>query len=228
MLSITGLKKSFGKDIVLKDINMDVMDGEVTVIVGPSGSGKTTLLRCINMLEKCDEGNIKINDEYICNGGKYADKKKLKDIRKKIGFVFQDFNLFPHMSVMENMIEAPQKVLGKSRDEAMMECRSILDLLGLKEKEGAYPCELSGGQKQRVAIGRALMMNPSLMCFDEPTSALDPSLVDDVAVLIRNLASRGMSVLIITHDMNFAKKVSDNIVSIKDGIIVNEHIYENN
>lgn len=228
MLSITGVKKNFGKDIVLKNINLEVRDGEVTVIVGPSGSGKTTLLRCINVLEKCDCGRIKINDDYICDEGKYADKKKLKDTRKQIGFVFQDFNLFPHMSVMENMIEAPQKVLGKSKDEAMRDCRSILELLGLKEKEAAYPYELSGGQKQRVAIGRALMMKPSLMCFDEPTSALDPSLVDDVATLIRDLASRGMSVLIITHDMSFAKKVSDNIVSIKDGIIVNKHIYENN
>lgn len=228
MLSITGLKKSFGKEKILKDINLEVNDGDVTVIVGPSGSGKTTLLRCINILEKCDDGTIKINDDYICKDGKYADKKELKEYRKQIGLVFQDFNLFPHMSVMENMIEAPQKVLRKTKSESIDQCRSILELLGLEKKEQSYPGELSGGQKQRVAIGRALMMSPSLMCFDEPTSALDPGLVDDVTKLIRDLASKGMSILIITHDMNFSKKVADNIVSIKNGVIVNEHIYKNN
>lgn len=228
MLSITGLKKSFGKEKILKDINLQVNDGDVTVIVGPSGSGKTTLLRCINILEKCDDGTIKINDDYICKDGKYADKKELKEYRKQIGLVFQDFNLFPHMSVMENMIEAPQKVLGKTKSESIDQCRGILELLGLDKKEQSYPGELSGGQKQRVAIGRALMMSPLLMCFDEPTSALDPGLVDDVTKLIRDLASKGMSILIITHDMNFAKKVADNIVSIKNGVIVNEHIYKNN
>lgn len=228
MLSITGLKKSFGKDIVLQDINLEVMDGEVTVIVGPSGSGKTTLLRCINVLEKCDGGTIKINNDYICIDGKYADKKQLKEVRKEIGLVFQDFNLFPHMSVIENLVEAPQKVLGKTKNEAVIQGRTLLELLGLRGKEEAYPGELSGGQKQRVAIGRALMMNPSLMCFDEPTSALDPGLVDDVAALIRELAARGMSILIITHDMSFAKKAADNIISIRNGVIVKEHIYKLN
>lgn len=228
MLSITGLKKSFGKDIVLQDINLEVMDGEVTVIVGPSGSGKTTLLRCINVLEKCDGGTIKVNNDYICIDGKYADKKQLKEVRKEIGLVFQDFNLFPHMSVIENLVEAPQKVLGKTKNETMIQGRTLLELLGLRGKEQAYPSELSGGQKQRVAIGRALMMNPSLMCFDEPTSALDPGLVDDVAALIRELAARGMSILIITHDMSFAKKAADNIISITNGVIVKEHIYKLN
>lgn len=220
MLSITGLKKSFGKDIVLQDINLEVMNGEVTVIVGPSGSGKTTLLRCINVLEKCDGGTIKINNDYICIDGKYADKKQLKEVRREIGLVFQDFNLFPHMSVIENLVEAPQKVLGKTKNETVIQGRTLLELLGLRGKEESYPSELSGGQKQRVAIGRALMMNPSLMCFDEPTSALDPGLVDDVAALIRELAARGMSILIITHDMSFAKKAADNIISIKNGVIL--------
>ncbi|GAA0694597.1 MULTISPECIES: amino acid ABC transporter ATP-binding protein [Clostridium] len=228
MLSITGLKKSFGKDIVLQDINLEVMNGEVTVIVGPSGSGKTTLLRCINVLEKCDGGTIKINNDYICIDGKYADKKQLKEVRREIGLVFQDFNLFPHMSVIENLVEAPQKVLGKTKNETVIQGRTLLELLGLRGKEESYPSELSGGQKQRVAIGRALMMNPSLMCFDEPTSALDPGLVDDVAALIRELAARGMSILIITHDMSFAKKAADNIISIKNGVILKEHIYKLN
>lgn len=228
MLSITGLKKSFGKDIVLQDINLEVMNGEVTVIVGPSGSGKTTLLRCINVLEKCDGGTIKINNDYICIDGKYADKKQLKEVRREIGLVFQDFNLFPHMSVIENLVEAPQKVLGKTKNETVIQGRTLLELLGLRGKEESYPSELSGGQKQRVAIGRALMMNPSLMCFDEPTSALDPGLVDDVAALIRELAARWMSILIITHDMSFAKKAADNIISIKNGVILKEHIYKLN
>ncbi|MDY4950374.1 MAG: amino acid ABC transporter ATP-binding protein [Clostridium cadaveris] len=228
MLSITGLKKSFGKDIVLQDINLEVMNGEVTVIVGQSGSGKTTLLRCINVLEKCDGGTIKINNDYICIDGKYADKKQLKEVRREIGLVFQDFNLFPHMSVIENLVEAPQKVLGKTKNETVIQGRTLLELLGLRGKEESYPSELSGGQKQRVAIGRALMMNPSLMCFDEPTSALDPGLVDDVAALIRELAARGMSILIITHDMSFAKKAADNIISIKNGVILKEHIYKLN
>ncbi|WP_462392089.1 amino acid ABC transporter ATP-binding protein [Clostridium cadaveris] len=228
MLSITGLKKSFGKDIVLQDINLEVMNGEVTVIVGQSGSGKTTLLRCINVLEKCDGGTIKINNDYICINGKYADKKQLKEVRREIGLVFQDFNLFPHMSVIENLVEAPQKVLGKTKNETVIQGRTLLELLGLRGKEESYPSELSGGQKQRVAIGRALMMNPSLMCFDEPTSALDPGLVDDVAALIRELAARGMSILIITHDMSFAKKAADNIISIKNGVILKEHIYKLN
>ena len=228
MLSITGLKKSFGKDIVLQDINLEVMNGEVTVIVGPSGSGKTTLLRCINVLEKCDGGTIKINNDYICIDGKYADKKQLKEVRREIGLVFQDFNLFPHMSVIENLVEAPQKVLGKTKNETVIQGRTLLELLGLRGKEESYPSQLSGGQKQRVAIGRALMMNPSLMCFDEPTSALDPGLVDDVAALIRELAARGMSILIITHDMSFAKKAADNIISIKNGVILKEHIYKLN
>lgn len=228
MLSITGLKKSFGKDIVLQDINLEVMNGEITVIVGPSGSGKTTLLRCINVLEKCDGGTIKINNDYICIDGKYADKKQLKEVRREIGLVFQDFNLFPHMSVIENLVEAPQKVLGKTKNETVIQGRTLLELLGLRGKEESYPSELSGGQKQRVAIGRALMMNPSLMCFDEPTSALDPGLVDDVAALIRELAARGMSILIITHDMSFAKKAADNIISIKNGVILKEHIYKLN
>ncbi len=227
MLKVRGLKKSFGDTTVLKGVNLDINEGEITVIVGPSGGGKTTLLRSITGLEKCEEGSIEINGKLFFKDGKYADKKSINDIRKNIGLVFQSFNLFPHKSVIENIIEAPIRVLGEKRENAINNAKEILSFLGLKDKANNYPCELSGGQKQRVAIGRALVLNPKLMCFDEPTSALDPSLTKDIANLIKSLSKNGMSMLIITHNMEFAKLVSNKMESMDSGIIIDKHLYCN-
>ncbi|AOR23134.1 amino acid ABC transporter ATP-binding protein [Clostridium taeniosporum] len=226
MLRISGIKKNFGNIEVLKDINLNIKAGEILVIVGPSGGGKTTLLRCVNALEKCDKGKIEINGRAICENGKYVNKKTMHDIRKDIGLVFQNFNLFPHMTVLENLIEAPQRVLGLNKNEAIEKAEEILGFLGLKEKAQSYPFELSGGQKQRVAIGRALALEPKVMCFDEPTSALDPGLTEEIANLIKKLGKSGMAMMIITHDMDFAKKVSDRIVSMKSGKLIDGLIFE--
>lgn len=225
MLYIENLYKSFGSNAVLKGVNLHIYPGEILVVVGPSGGGKTTLLRSINYLEKCDAGSICLGNKYLLKNGHYTTKQELKSIRQDIGLVFQNFNLFPHLSVLENMIEAPTRVLGLTKEMATKEALGILGFLGLSDKANSYPYELSGGQKQRVAIGRALALNPKLMCFDEPTSALDPALTEDVTTLIKSLKVKGMSMLIITHDMEFAKKVADRIVSMDEGQIANEHMY---
>ena len=225
MLKLRKIKKSFGNLDVLKSIDLDIDEKEIVVLVGPSGGGKTTLLRIINMLERCHSGYIEVNGRVLCNDGRYIDKKSMMEISKDVGMVFQNFNLFPHKSVIENIIEGPMRVLKKSKEKSKSEAREILSFLGLSEKEDSYPHQLSGGQKQRVAIGRALAMEPKLMCFDEPTSALDPSLTLDVAKLIKSLSKTGMSMLIITHDMEFAKLVSDKIVSMDSGKIIEKHIY---
>jgi len=225
MLKIRGLKKFFGNNLVLKGVNLEINKGEIVVVVGPSGGGKTTLLRTITGLEKCDYGTIEIDGYTFCKDGRYCDKKSSSIIRKNVGLVFQNFNLFPHKSVLENIIEAPTRALGEKKENAINKANEILSFLGLSDKANNYPCELSGGQKQRVAIGRALALNPKLMCFDEPTSALDPSLTLDVAKLIKSLSKTGMSMLIITHDMEFAKLVSDKIVSMDSGKIIEKHIY---
>lgn len=225
MLKIRGLKKFFGNNLVLKGVNLEINKGEIVVVVGPSGGGKTTLLRTITGLEKCDDGTIEIDGYTFCKDGRYCDKKSSSIIRKNVGLVFQNFNLFPHKSVLENIIEAPTRALGEKKENAINKANEILSFLGLSDKANNYPCELSGGQKQRVAIGRALALNPKLMCFDEPTSALDPSLTLYVAKLIKSLSKTGMSMLIITHDMEFAKLVSDKIVSMDSGKIIEKHIY---
>lgn len=225
MLKIRGLKKFFGNNLVLKGVNLEINKGEIVVVVGPSGGGKTTLLRTITGLEKCDDGTIEIDGYTFCKDGRYCDKKSSSIIRKNVGLVFQNFNLFPHKSVLENIIEAPTRALGEKKENAINKANEILSFLGLSDKANNYPCELSGGQKQRVSIGRALALNPKLMCFDEPTSALDPSLTLDVAKLIKSLSKTGMSMLIITHDMEFAKLVSDKIVSMDSGKIIEKHIY---
>lgn len=217
MLKINGLRKSFGSTEVLKGIDLEINKGEIVVLVGPSGGGKTTLLRCINALEKADKGTIVINEKLFLQDGKYADKNEFKKIRKDIGLVFQNYNLFPHMSVIENVIEAPQRVFNMDKEDVNKKAKEILGFLGLSDKENNYPCELSGGQRQRVAIGRALALEPKIMCFDEPTSALDPGLTDEVSKLIKSLSNKGMAMLIITHDMDFAKNVGDRIYSMKDG-----------
>lgn len=226
MLKVDGLYKSFGKTEVLKGVTLHIQPGEIVVVVGASGGGKTTLLRSINYLEKCSKGNIQIAGDYLLKDGVYAPKEKIREIRKNIGLVFQGFNLFPHKSVIENLIEAPIRVLGEKPHEAREKARDILNFLELSDKENNYPYELSGGQKQRVAIGRALALKPKLMCFDEPTSALDPTLTGEVAKLIKSLSGEGMAMLVITHDMEFAKMVADRIVSMNEGIILEEHIYE--
>ena len=225
MLKLRKIKKNFGNLTVLKSIDLDINEKEIVVLVGPSGGGKTTLLRIINMLERCDSGYIEVNGKILCNEGRYIDKKSMREIRKEVGMVFQSFNLFPHKSVIENIIEGPMRVLKKSKEQSKSEAREILSFLGLSEKEDSYPHQLSGGQKQRVAIGRALAMEPKLMCFDEPTSALDPELTEEVANVIKMLRKKGMTMLIITHDMTFAEKVASRIISMDNGEIVERHIY---
>ena len=216
ILRVENIKKVYGTKEILKDISFSIDEGEVISIIGPSGSGKSTLLRCINLLEDITSGQILFHGEKI---------KANEEYRQKVGMVFQNFNLFPHKSVLENIIEAPTRALGEKKENAINKANEILSFLGLSDKANNYPCELSGGQKQRVAIGRALALNPKLMCFDEPTSALDPSLTLDVAKLIKSLSKTGMSMLIITHDMEFAKLVSDKIVSMDSGKIIEKHIY---
>ena len=225
MLKLRKIKKSFGNLDVLKSIDLDIDEKEIVVLVGPSGGGKTTLLRIINMLERCHSGYIEVNGRILCNDGRYIDKKSMMEISKDVGMVFQNFNLFPHKSVIENIIEGPMRVLKKSKEQSKSEAREILSFLGLSEKEDSYPHQLSGGQKQRVAIGRALAMEPKLMCFDEPTSALDPELTEEVANVIKMLRKKGMTMLIITHDMTFAEKVASRIISMDNGEIIERHIY---
>ena len=225
MLKLRKIKKSFGNLTVLKSIDLDINEKEIVVLVGPSGGGKTTLLRIINMLERCHSGYIEVNGRILCNDGRYIDKKSMMEISKDVGMVFQNFNLFPHKSVIENIIEGPMRVLKKSKEESKIQAREILKFLGLSDKEDSYPYQLSGGQKQRVAIGRALAMEPKLMCFDEPTSALDPELTEEVANVIKMLSKKGMTMLIITHDMTFAEKVASRIISMDNGEIIERHIY---
>lgn len=208
MLQVKNLNKSFGDNKVLNDINFDVKSGEVCVLLGKSGAGKTTILRCINGLESFDDGEI-IVDGYVIK-----DKTHISKNRDKIGMVFQNFNLFPHMSVLENIIAAPINVLKKTKEEVIKEAKEILKMVDLEDKINAYPCELSGGQCQRVAIARACALTPKILCFDEPTSALDMDSIEKVSSIIKNLKSKGMAILIITHDIGFANNISDKIVKI--------------
>lgn len=226
ILEVDGLNKSFGRKQVLKDISFILETGEILAIIGPSGAGKTTMLRCINSLEKCDNGTIKIDGSYLCkdynNKSIYASSEEMKFIRKKVGLVFQNYNLFPHMSVIENIVEAPINVFGVSKNEAKDKALQLLNTMGLEDKINSYPFELSGGQKQRVAIARACALEPKLMCLDEPTSALDPELREEIAGIIEKLVDNGMSILIITHDMVFAKRIANKIIFMEDGRIVHE------
>lgn len=230
VLEIKGLSKSFGDKQVLKNISFQLNQGEVLTIIGPSGAGKTTILRCINSLEKCDSGTIKINGSYLCKdyNGKsvYAKSKEMKSIGRKVGLVFQNYNLFPHMSVIENIIEAPINVYGILKEEAIENAMVLLKNMGLEDKKDSYPYQLSGGEKQRVAIARACALKPKIMCLDEPTSALDPELREEIANIIEGLIDNNMSVLIITHDMVFAKRIANKIIFIEDGEIVKEDIKE--
>ncbi|MGZ3788817.1 MAG: amino acid ABC transporter ATP-binding protein [Bacteriovorax sp.] len=219
MLKIKNLKKSFGKNLVLKEISTDIKKGEVVVVIGPSGSGKSTFLRCLNYLEEPTSGEIYFHHERV------GHKKKEKELdlqRTKIGMVFQSFNLFPHLTVLENLTIAPLSVLDLPPEEAKLRARDYLNKVGLLEKSRAYPRELSGGQQQRVAIARALCMRPEVMLFDEATSALDPELVKEVLKVMKELALSGMTMVVVTHEMGFAKEVADRVIFMDGGVIVEE------
>lgn len=225
IIRVENLHKSFHSLYVLKGINFKVKKGEIVSVIGPSGSGKSTLLRCLNHLEVADKGSISFEGQYIAKAdstGKavYKSNKEVLAICSRLGMVFQNFNLFPHKSVIENIIEAPVMVKGKSKQEAEEKALELLDKVGLLEKRDAYPNQLSGGQKQRVAIARALAMEPEIMLFDEPTSALDPELIGEVLQVIKKLAEERMTMIIVTHEMNFAREISDRIIFMDDGQIV--------
>ncbi len=222
ILNISHLSKSFGSLNVLRDISFSVRKGEVVSIIGPSGSGKSTLLRCATMLETADSGTISYENLRILNNGKYAGKSVLKQARNRFGLVFQSFNLFPHYSVLKNIIDAPVCVQKRNRAEVIGEAKLLLRKIGLEGREDAYPYQLSGGQQQRVAIARALAMNPDILFFDEPTSALDPELTAEILKVIRQLAEEHMTMVIVTHEINFARNVSDRIVFMADGVIVEQ------
>lgn len=215
ILEIQHLKKKFGKNEVLKDISASVNKGQVITIIGPSGSGKSTLLRCLNVLEKPTSGKVIFEGKDLT----HIDEKELDQLREKMGMVFQNFNLFPNMSVVENIKLAPKKVKGISDEEAEKIALNLLDKVGLKDRANQFPSSLSGGQQQRVAIARALAMDPEVMLFDEPTSALDPEMVGEVLKTMQDLADLGMTMVIVTHEMGFAKEVSDTIWFMADGYL---------
>nr|WP_307311697.1 amino acid ABC transporter ATP-binding protein [Neobacillus niacini] len=215
MIKINQLNKSFGDLHVLKNINMTVSESDVVCLIGASGSGKSTLLRCLNFLEKKDNGEIIIEGNKVDPG-----TDNLNKIRERVGMVFQHFNLFPHKTVLENIIEAPIMVKGVNKDEAIFKAKQLLKKVGLEDKSDVYPSKLSGGQKQRVAIARALAMEPDIMLFDEPTSALDPELVGEVLTTMKELAEEGMTMVVVTHEMGFAREVADWIVYMHDGKII--------
>jgi polar amino acid transport system ATP-binding protein len=217
VINISALHKSFGDNHVLQGIDLEVQRGEVVCIIGPSGSGKSTLLRCVNMLETPSSGTITVLDNELTHLDCDIDAA-----RTKIGMVFQQFNLFQHMTVLDNICVAQRKVLKRSKEEAESTARALLARVGLSEKEGAYPAQLSGGQQQRVAIARALAMNPSVMLFDEATSALDPELVGDVLEVMHSLANEGMTMLVVTHEMGFARNVASRVVFMDGGVIVEQ------
>lgn len=221
LLEVNNIKKSFGKNQILKGIDFELEKGQVLSIIGSSGSGKTTLLRCINFLEFAEEGTITVNGEVIYDGAK--DKKiKEADLRKKrlhFGLVFQSFNLFPQYNVMQNLMLAPNLLKMASKEEIENNANEIIKRVGLEDKKNYYPCELSGGQQQRVAIARALMLNPDVLCFDEPTSALDPELTGEVLKVIKNLKDTGSTMIIVTHEMNFARDVSDKVIFMENGVV---------
>ena len=231
LLRIRGLRKSFGSHTVLHGIDLDIQRGSVTVVLGPSGSGKSTLLRCINHLEKPDAGFVELDGEIIGYrpvAGSQGKVRRLQELpsreitrqRARIGMVFQQFNLFPHLTVLENLVEAPVALRQASRQQAAAAARELLERVGLGGREGAYPKQLSGGQQQRVAIARALALKPDLLLFDEPTSALDPELVGEVLRVIKDLALSGMSMIVVTHEIGFAREVADNVAFIDGGRVL--------
>lgn len=226
MLTATDINKGFDGLGVLKGISLTIEKGQVMAMIGPSGSGKSTLLRCLNQLETIDSGNIELDGQMMCqtkNGVlTYADEKKLRELCLRMGMVFQSFNLFPHRSVLQNLIDAPMRVKKLPKAQAVEQARALLHKVGLKDKESQYPYQLSGGQAQRVAIARALCMQPEILCFDEPTSALDPELTQEVLAVMRDLAKERMTMMVVTHEMSFARDVADRVVFMEDGHIVEE------
>jgi polar amino acid transport system ATP-binding protein len=225
MVKAESVRKSFGRDEVLKGISLEVAPREVMCLLGPSGSGKSTFLRCINHLEKIDAGRLSVDGElvgYRQEGDLLHELPEREIVRKRseIGMVFQRFNLFPHMTALQNVIEAPMLVKDVPRREAVERAQELLDRVGLGDRTASYPAQLSGGQQQRVAIARALAMDPKLMLFDEPTSALDPELVGDVLAVMRRLASAGMTMVVVTHEIGFAREAGDTVVFMDDGVVV--------
>ena len=216
-ISVSNLKKNFGKLEVLKDIDIDIREGEVVCVIGPSGSGKSTFLRCLNRLEEATGGTI------IVDGYEITDKKiKINKVRENIGMVFQQFNLFPHLNVLKNIMLAPTDRKKMTKADAEKKAMELLERVGLSDKALSYPKQLSGGQQQRVAIARALAMNPDIMLFDEPTSALDPEMVGEVLQVMKELASSGMTMVVVTHEMGFAREVADRVIFMDEGIIMEE------
>lgn len=222
MIEVKGLKKVFNKNTVLKDISFKVNESEVVCLIGPSGSGKSTVLRCLNKLEEIDGGHVYIDEQDIAL--KETDVNKL---REKLGMVFQAFNLFPHLTVLQNITLAPVQLNKMNKSDAEAKAFKLLEKVGLRDKANEYPDKLSGGQKQRVAIARALAMEPEIMLFDEPTSALDPEMVGEVLQVMKDLAKEGMTMIVVTHEMGFAREVADRVIFMADGYIVEEDIPEN-
>lgn len=222
IIKVENLKKSFGNLNILKGISFSVMEGEVLSIIGPSGSGKSTILRCISQLEKVDGGSIEICGGSLVKDGIYASKSVMHSIILKSGLVFQNFNLFPHLSVLQNVMDAQLCVLKKNKNEARETALGLLDRMGLRSKADSYPCELSGGQQQRVSIARALALRPEVLLFDEPTSALDPELTGEILSVIKDLAKEKMTMVVVTHEMSFARDISDYIIFMDHGVIVEE------
>lgn len=229
MLKVTNLQKNFGDLEVLKGINLEIQKGEVVALIGPSGSGKSTLIRCLNLMEIPSAGEVYFKEQLV-NEDKLIEKS-VDQLRQKVGMVFQHFNLFPHLTVMQNITLAPVKLNKMSQQEADKKAEELLTKVGLLDKKDVYPNKLSGGQKQRVAIARALAMEPEVMLFDEPTSALDPEMVKEVLLVIQSLAQEGLTTVIVTHEMNFAKRVASRVLFLADGNIVEQgtpqEIFEN-
>nr|WP_297457686.1 amino acid ABC transporter ATP-binding protein [uncultured Halomonas sp.] len=220
IVRLEGVNKHFGALHVLKDIDLEVVPGEVVVIIGASGSGKSTMIRCVNGLEEFQSGNIEVDGNQLLPHGKSG--KSLQTIRTEVGMVFQQFNLFPHLSVLDNVTLAPVKVRGWPRDKALQTAHKLLERVGIRDQAAKYPGQLSGGQQQRVALARALAMEPRLMLFDEPTSALDPEMIGEVLDAMRKLANDGMTMMIVTHEMGFAREVADRVIYIHGGQIVEQ------
>lgn len=227
LLKVENLHKQFGDLEVLKGVDLELHEGEVLAVIGPSGSGKSTLLRCIVRLERIDVGEIMLEDDTMVKTDekgavRYAPEAAIRTIRRKMGMVFQDFNLYPHLSVTQNLTIAPIRVLKEDKQIAVDKAHTLLGKVGLSDKKDCYPCELSGGQKQRVAIARALAMGPDILCFDEPTSALDPELTGEVLKVIQNLAADNMTMIVVTHEMGFAREVADRVIFMDGGMVVEQ------
>ncbi|MFR8078967.1 MAG: amino acid ABC transporter ATP-binding protein [Christensenellales bacterium] len=222
MIEVKGLQKAFGSEQVLKDVSFTVDKGETVAVIGYSGAGKSTMLRCLIDLEKADGGDVLIEGEPLIQNGRYAEDKTARRICGKMGMVFQSFNLFPHMTVMGNLIGAPMTVKKEDKQQAVARAKEKLKLVGLADKADAHPSELSGGQKQRVAIARALMMDPDMLLFDEPTSSLDPQLTAEVLAVIKELAKGKMTMIIVTHEMGFAREVADKVLFMGEGRVIEQ------